>query len=62
MIKREFFVVIVDNSTRAVKSIEARCDSVDNANMFIEENAYLMKETTNQNCSFKINEVVVIEG
>lgn len=62
MIKREFFVVIVDNSTRTVKSIEARCDSVENANMFIEENAYLLKETTNQNCSFKINEVVVIDG
>ena len=65
MIKREFYVIIVNIETNGIKSIEARCDSIDNANLFREENAYIIKDLNKPYAfpkyEFRINEVVVIE-
>jgi len=66
MIKREYFVVIKNISTDSIASIEARCDSEENANLFMRENEY---QITDMNKCFKqpmyryaVQEVVVIEG
>ena len=44
MIKREFFVVIIDRDFCGVKSIEARGSSMDNAKLFMEENQYILTD------------------
>ena len=66
MIKREYFVVIFDTEAHGIRSIEARCDSEANAKLFMEENAYLIKDLNKPYpfswFEFRINEVVVMEG
>lgn len=68
MIKREYFVVIKDFNTDSIRSIESRCDSIDNAKLFMAENASLIinlnKNPINKNKEYRfdIQEVVVIEG
>lgn len=66
MIKREYFVVIKNIGTDSVTTIEARCDSRENAELFMRENEY---QITDMNKCFKqlmyryaVHEVVVIEG
>ena len=65
MICREFFVVIYDNDIQCIKSIEARCDSLDNAKLFMDENAYIIKDLnrphTYSKYEFRVNEVVIIK-
>ena len=65
MIKREFFVVIIDLDIRCVKSIEARCSSMDNAKLFMEENQYILtglnRPHNPKRYEFAVNEVVVID-
>ena len=65
MIRREYFVVIKNISTDNVTSIEARCDTRENAELFMRENEYLIND---MNKSFKqpmyryaIQEVVVMK-
>lgn len=66
MIKREHFVVIIDTTTRGIRSIEARCDTMENAELFMEENAYILTDLNRpynpKRYEFAVNEVVVIKG
>ena len=65
MIKRENFVVIIDTTTRGIRSIEARCDTIKNAKLFMEENASLLADLNlpynPKRYEFAVNEVVVIK-
>ena len=65
MIKREFFVVIIDRDSWAIKSIEARCSSMDNAKLFMEENQYILTDLNRpynpKRYEFAVNEVVAID-
>lgn len=65
MIKREFFVVIIDHDSWGIKSIEARCSSMDNAKLFMEENQYILTDLNRpynpKRYEFAVNEVVVME-
>lgn len=65
MIKREFFVVIIDRDSWGIKSIEARCNSMDNAKLFMEENQYILTDLNRpynpKRYEFAVNEVVVID-
>ena len=65
MIKREFFVVIMDVRSLDIKSIEARCSSMNNAKLFMEENQYILTDLNRRynpkRYEFAVNEVVVID-
>lgn len=65
MIKREFFVVIMDRDSWCIKSIEARCSSMDNAKLFMEENQYILTDLNRpynpKRYEFAVNEVVAID-
>lgn len=60
MIKREYYVV-KNNLDGEILTIEARCDSLENAQLFCNENKVSEYEF-NKGISYKINEVVVIKG
>ena len=65
MIKREHFVVIIDTTTQGIRSIEARCDTTENAELFMEENQYILMDLNRpynqKRYEFAVNEVVVIK-
>ena len=65
MIKREYFVVIIDTTTQGIRSIEARCDTVENAELFMEENQYILTDLNRpynpKRYKFAVNEIVVIK-
>ena len=57
MIKREYLVVL--KQANNIISIEAQCDTIKNAELFINENQYILKE--NSNCEFQIQDIVIIK-
>ena len=65
MIKRERFVVIIDTTTQGIRSIEARCDTMENAELFMKENQYILTDLNrpynSKRYEFTVNEVVVIK-